>query len=131
MWRNRVPRPEEIVSHRTFLVGGRSLLRASRKTVQLLRESARRSVTGSCSAQSSVTAASLRVTDEIQRNIESFFLEHGWFYDRRKNLPPQRQQPSADRGHPVAGAGRDDDGAKQARQLAGEALSPLKRDDEQ
>ena len=36
--------------------------------------------------QTSVPAASLRATDEIQRNIESFFLGHGWFYDRRKNF---------------------------------------------
>jgi AIPR protein len=35
--------------------------------------------------QTSVPAASLRATDEIQRDIEAFFLHHGWFYDRRKN----------------------------------------------
>ena len=36
--------------------------------------------------QTSVPAASLRATDEIQRNIESFFFARGWFYDRRKNF---------------------------------------------
>lgn len=35
--------------------------------------------------QTSVPAASLRATDEIQRSIEAFFLAEGWFYDRRKN----------------------------------------------
>jgi hypothetical protein len=35
--------------------------------------------------QTSVPVASLRATDEIQRNIEAYFLAHGWFYDRRKN----------------------------------------------
>jgi hypothetical protein len=35
--------------------------------------------------QTSVPAASLRATDDIQRDIEAFFLHHGWFYDRRKN----------------------------------------------
>jgi hypothetical protein len=35
--------------------------------------------------QTSVPDASLRATDEIQRDIEAFFLHHGWFYDRRKN----------------------------------------------
>lgn len=35
--------------------------------------------------QTSVPAASLRATDEIQRDIEAFFHPHGWFYDRRKN----------------------------------------------
>ncbi|MGV7710887.1 AIPR family protein, partial [Mycobacterium kansasii] len=34
--------------------------------------------------QTSVPAASLRATDEIQRDIEAFFHPHGWFYDRRK-----------------------------------------------
>lgn len=36
--------------------------------------------------QTQVPAASLRATDEIQRNIESYFLASGWFYDRRKNF---------------------------------------------
>ncbi len=36
--------------------------------------------------QTAVPAASLRATDDIQRNIESFFLARGWFYDRRKNF---------------------------------------------
>jgi len=36
--------------------------------------------------QTSVPAASLRATDEIQRDIEAFFHSHGWFYDRRKNF---------------------------------------------
>jgi hypothetical protein len=36
--------------------------------------------------QTSVPAASLRATDNIQRDIEAYFLGHGWFYDRRKNF---------------------------------------------
>jgi hypothetical protein len=36
--------------------------------------------------QTSVPAASLRATDDIQRDIEAFFLGHGWYYDRRKNF---------------------------------------------
>ena len=35
--------------------------------------------------QTSVPAAQLRATDDVQRNIEAYFLGHGWFYDRRKN----------------------------------------------
>jgi hypothetical protein len=35
--------------------------------------------------QTSVPAASLRATDEIQRDIEAYFLNFGWYYDRRKN----------------------------------------------
>jgi hypothetical protein len=35
--------------------------------------------------QTSVGVASLRATDDIQRNIEAYFYSHGWYYDRRKN----------------------------------------------
>jgi hypothetical protein len=35
--------------------------------------------------QTAVSAASLRATDPIQRDIEEFFLVHRWYYDRRKN----------------------------------------------
>lgn len=36
--------------------------------------------------QTTVPAASLRATDDIQRDIEAYFLGHDWFYDRRKNF---------------------------------------------
>lgn len=36
-------------------------------------------------SQTSVPLASLRATDDIQRDIESYFLQHGIYYDRRKN----------------------------------------------
>ncbi|MEV5302777.1 AIPR family protein [Amycolatopsis methanolica] len=35
--------------------------------------------------QTSVPAASLRATDDIQRSIETYFSGNGWYYDRRKN----------------------------------------------
>ena len=35
--------------------------------------------------QTSVSEASLRATDDIQRKIESYFESDGWYYDRRKN----------------------------------------------
>ncbi|MFD6609086.1 AIPR family protein [Micromonospora chalcea] len=36
--------------------------------------------------QTSVPAASLRATDDIQRDIEAYFLGQDWYYDRRKNF---------------------------------------------
>ena len=36
--------------------------------------------------QTVVPVASLRATDEIQRDLEKVFLQAGWFYDRRKNF---------------------------------------------
>ncbi|MEU2559645.1 AIPR family protein [Streptomyces longispororuber] len=35
--------------------------------------------------QTKVPDASLHATDDNQRKIEAYFLEHDWFYDRRKN----------------------------------------------
>jgi hypothetical protein len=43
--------------------------------------------------QTSVPAASLRATDEIQRKIEAFFLSHDWYYDRRKNYYRNQGKP--------------------------------------
>jgi hypothetical protein len=37
-------------------------------------------------SQTSVSAASLRATDQVQRDLELFFSQRGWFYERRKNL---------------------------------------------
>ncbi len=41
-------------------------------------------VTRSTNSQTSVDSASLRATDPVQRNIESYFATRGIFYDRRK-----------------------------------------------
>lgn len=35
--------------------------------------------------QTAVPAASLRATDQIQRDLEQYFLREDWFYERRKN----------------------------------------------
>ncbi|MCK4476391.1 MAG: AIPR family protein [Methanophagales archaeon] len=35
--------------------------------------------------QTAIPIASLKATDRIHRNIEDYFLQNGWFYDRRKN----------------------------------------------
>ena len=40
----------------------------------------------STNRQTSVPAASLRATDDIQRDIEAYFLGNDWYYDRRKNF---------------------------------------------
>ena len=37
-------------------------------------------------SQTSVSAASLRATEQIQRDLELFFSQRGWFYERRKNF---------------------------------------------
>lgn len=45
--------------------------------------------------QTAVPVASLKATDRIQRNIEDFFLQHDWFYDRRKNYYKNMGKPAA------------------------------------
>lgn len=59
-------------------------------------QAARDAVIRATNRQTSVPVASLRATDDIQRQIESYFLEHDWFYDRRKNFY-RNQGKSADR----------------------------------
>ena len=44
-------------------------------------------------SQTSVPLASLRATDEIQRDIESYFLHRGLYYDRRKNHYSNQGKP--------------------------------------
>jgi hypothetical protein len=48
-------------------------------------ETVRDQVIRSTNSQTPVPPASLRATDQVQRDIESFFATKGWFYDRRKN----------------------------------------------
>jgi hypothetical protein len=44
--------------------------------------------------QTSVSAASLRATDKIQRDIETYFLSEKWYYDRRKNYYKNQGRPA-------------------------------------
>jgi hypothetical protein len=44
-------------------------------------------------SQTSIAAASLRATDEIQRHIEQFLKPFGWFYERRKNYYKNESKP--------------------------------------
>ena len=43
--------------------------------------------------QTSVPEASLRATDDTQRNIEAYFLTRDWYYDRRKNYYRNMDKP--------------------------------------
>ncbi|MDJ1130797.1 AIPR family protein [Streptomyces iconiensis] len=57
-------------------------------------QAARDAVIRATNRQTSVPVASLRATDDIQRQIESYFFEHGWFYDRRKNFYRNQGKPT-------------------------------------
>jgi hypothetical protein len=44
--------------------------------------------------QNTVDLTSLRGLDKIQRDIEAFLADHGWFYDRRRNFYKNQGKPS-------------------------------------
>ncbi len=45
-------------------------------------------------SQNPIPKTALRANDIIQRNIESFLLSNGWFYDRRKNYYKNMRKPA-------------------------------------
>lgn len=44
--------------------------------------------------QTAVSAASLKATNQIQRDIEAYFLSNKWYYDRRKNYYKNLGRPA-------------------------------------
>lgn len=54
----------------------------------------RDAVISATNRQTPVSAASLRATEKIHRDIEQYFETHGWFYDRRKNYWKNRNKPA-------------------------------------
>ncbi len=44
--------------------------------------------------QNPVELASLRATEKIQRDIEHYLADHGWFYDRRKGFHKNQGRPA-------------------------------------
>lgn len=48
----------------------------------------------STNRQTRVPDASLRATDEFQRDVETYFVHEGWFYDRRKNYWKNQRKPA-------------------------------------
>lgn len=52
-------------------------------------------IIASTNSQNPVSATLLRATDTIQRNIELYFFNKGYFYDRRKNYYKNQGKPSS------------------------------------
>lgn len=52
-------------------------------------------IIASTNRQNPVSAANLRATDKIQRKIEMFFHQNGFFYDRRKSFYKNQGKPIA------------------------------------
>jgi hypothetical protein len=81
--------------------------------------------------QTAVSDASLRATDEIQRNIEDYFLTHGWYYDRRKNFyKNEGKDVSKIVGIPLLGAAITAMGLARPDKARGKPSSLLKNEDD-
>ena len=82
--------------HRYFADGGD--LRDERaillKIILTSDEDARARIIKATNYQSTVDLFSIRGLDKIQRDIEHFLADHGWFYDRRRNLYKNEGKPA-------------------------------------
>lgn len=57
-------------------------------------DAARARIVKATNYQNTVDLSSLRGLDKIQQDIEHYFLDHGWFYDRRKNYYKNLGKPA-------------------------------------
>jgi hypothetical protein len=81
--------------------------------------------------QTAVTDASLRATDDVQRQIENYFLTKGWYYDRRKNFyKNDGKDVSKIVGIPFLGAAVTAMGLARPDKSRGKPSSLLKNDDD-
>jgi hypothetical protein len=81
--------------------------------------------------QTAVTDASLRATDDVQRQIENYFLTKGWYYDRRKNFyKNDGKDVSKIVGIPFLGAALTAMGLSRPDKSRGKPSSLLKNDED-
>ncbi len=52
-------------------------------------------IIASTNSQNPISPSLLRATDDVQREIELFFQNHGYFYDRRKNYYKNQGKPAS------------------------------------
>lgn len=86
-----------VVIHETFPVQKSGDRADGRVLVRIIDEGdpkTRDRIIRSTNSQTRVSTASLRATDELQREIEAFFLHNDWFYDRRKNFWKNEGKPA-------------------------------------
>jgi hypothetical protein len=86
-----------VVIHETFPAGEPAEKSGRRVLVRIIDESdpqTRDRIIRSTNSQTAVSTASLRATDELQREIEVYFLHEDWFYDRRKNHWKNQGKPA-------------------------------------
>jgi hypothetical protein len=82
--------------------------------------------------QTAVSDASLRATDDVQRQIETYFLTRGWYYDRRKNFYKNEGKADISKivGIPYLGAAVTAMGLARPDKSRGKPSSLLKNNDD-
>ena len=82
--------------------------------------------------QTAVSDASLRATDDVQRQIENYFLTKGWYYDRRKNFYKNEGKAEISKivGIPFLGAAVTAMGLARPDKSRGKPSSLLKNNDD-
>ena len=81
--------------------------------------------------QTSVKDSSLRATDDVQRNIENYFITRNWYYDRRKNFyKNEGKDPSRIVSIPTLGAAMTAMGLFRPDLARGKPSSLLKSNDD-
>ncbi|WCE38796.1 AIPR family protein [Brevibacterium sp. BDJS002] len=63
------------------------------RVIQTSDETVRDQIIRATNSQTKVDDASLHATEDIHREIESYFKSHNWFYDRRKNFHKNQGRP--------------------------------------
>ncbi|MBW4681442.1 MAG: AIPR family protein [Microcoleus vaginatus WJT46-NPBG5] len=64
------------------------------KIIIATKQEARDRIIKATNFQTPIPPASLRATESIQRDIEDYFFQNDWFYDRRKNYYKNMEKPS-------------------------------------
>jgi hypothetical protein len=74
-------------------VGGRDKRKIGIKILTTDNSEIRDNIIKFANSQNPIPKTALRANDIIQRNIESYLLNYGWFYDRRKNYYKNMRKP--------------------------------------
>jgi len=75
-------------------VGGKDQRKIAIKILTTDDDEIRDNIIKFANSQNPIPKTALRANDIIQRNIESYLLNNGWFYDRRKNYYKNMRKPA-------------------------------------
>jgi hypothetical protein len=80
--------------YRHFSNGGSLEDKRAIKIIVAAEDEVRARIIKATNYQSTIDLAQLRGLDKIQRDIDDFLLDHGWFYDRQKNVYKNNGKPA-------------------------------------